>query len=87
MKAGVMERRTDAGPDLGMFASLMQSAGLSGGGGGGGPRSAIQGMRGVPGDMPINPLTGQRVTRVTRSLGPMAMAGRSAFGQKFKYGR
>ncbi len=26
-KAGVMERRTDEGPDLGMFASLLQSAG------------------------------------------------------------
>lgn len=26
-KAGVMERRTDAGPDLGMFASLLQMAG------------------------------------------------------------
>lgn len=26
-KAGVMERRTDVGPDLGMFASLLQSAG------------------------------------------------------------
>ncbi len=26
-KAGVMERRTDTGPDLGMFANLLQSAG------------------------------------------------------------
>ncbi len=26
-RAGVMERRTDEGPDLGMFASLLQSAG------------------------------------------------------------
>ena len=26
-RAGVMERRTDAGPDLGMFASLLQAAG------------------------------------------------------------
>ena len=26
-KAGVMERRTDTGPDLGMFASLLQQAG------------------------------------------------------------
>ena len=26
-KAGVMERRTDVGPDLGMFASLLQAAG------------------------------------------------------------
>ncbi len=88
MKAGVMERRTDAGPDLGMYASLIQSAGLGGGGlGGGGPRSAVQGMRGSGGmEMPINPLTGQRVTRVTRSLGPMAMAGRSATGQRFQYG-
>ena len=29
MKAGVMERRTDAGPDLGLFASLIQAAAAS----------------------------------------------------------
>ncbi len=32
-KAGVMERRTDEGPDLGMFASLLQSAGQQQSGG------------------------------------------------------
>lgn len=33
-KAGVMERRTDVGPDLGMFSSLLQLAGQQQGGGG-----------------------------------------------------
>lgn len=31
-KAGIMERRTDVGPDLGMFANLLQAAGQGGGG-------------------------------------------------------
>lgn len=32
-KAGVMERRTDVGPDLSMYANLLQSASRGGGGG------------------------------------------------------
>ena len=42
-KAGVMERRTDAGPDMGMFAGLIQAMMAGQGAAGGGGRSVISG--------------------------------------------
>ncbi len=66
MKAGAIEGRFDEGPDLSMFASLIQAAGGTAGGGG----AAGGGGGGV--------------TRTSRTLGPMAMAGRSVFGTPFK---
>lgn len=61
MRAGVMERRADIGPDLSMFASLLQAAAAS-------EKAAT---------------TAQRTSRI---MGPMAQAGRTVFGQPFKYG-
>lgn len=62
MRTGVMERRADVGPDIGMFASLLQAAAAS------------------------ERAQGQEAKRVSRVMGAQALAGRTVFGQPFKYG-
>ena len=57
MRSGIMERRTDAGPDMGIYASLMQQAAA-------GEQAGIESRRGTTAIAPSRSIQGGFLTRL-----------------------
>ena len=76
-KAGVMERRTDEGPDLGMFASLLQAAGQQRTGGQAGIRTQAPQSQGDKWAFLRNPRTTPRTPQAA-AVGAPPRSGISA---------